>query len=258
MRRSGWLLAGLALTGAASAETHRNVPPTAYLRPAQVPDLIAILPPPPAAGPAAEARDRAAFEASRKLQGTPRWDAATRDAAIQPRDLLTDYDCATGAALDAKSVPTVAKMFARMLVDLGPAVGRPKGFYKRPRPYVATGAPICVPDDDELRNSFDYPSGHATYGWATALVLAEIDPAHATAILARGRAYGESRVVCGVHTPSAVAEGRTDAAVLVAALHTDRDFRRDIDKARRELAALARTSTPACAAEAGLLGPTPY
>lgn len=258
MRRAGWLFVGLAATSAASAAAHNNEAPTAYLDPMQVPDLIAILPPPPIAGSAAEARDHAALESTRKLQGTPRWDAATRDAAIQPRDLLADYACATGAALDASSAPTLFKMFSRMLVDLGPPVGLPKTFYKRPRPYVGTGAPICVPDDDELRNSFDYPSGHATYGWATALVLAEIDPAHATAILARGRAYGESRVVCGVHTPSAVVEGRTDGAVLVAALHTVKDFRRDVDKARRELAGLKRAALPACDAEAKVLGPTPY
>ena len=258
MRRSALPLAGLALFAAASGEAYTNAPPIGYLKSGQVPDLIAILPPPPPTGSSAQANDRAAFEATRKLQGTPRWDLAARDAAIQPVDMLADYNCATGATLDARSAPTLAKMFARILVDLSPSVGRPKGFYKRTRPYVGTGAPICVPDDDELSKSFDYPSGHATYGWATALVLAEADPGHATTILTRGRAYGESRVVCGVHTPSAVAAGRTDAAVLVAALHTDSDFRRDLAKARHELATLARAPTPACAVEAALLGSTPY
>jgi acid phosphatase (class A) len=31
------------------------------------------------------------------------------------------------------------------------------------------------------------------------LILAELAPERATPILNRGRAYGESRVVCGVH-----------------------------------------------------------
>lgn len=258
MRYFARLLAAVAVAGAASAQPYRNNAPTAYLKSGQAPDLIAVLPPPPVPESAADARDRAAFESTRKLQGTPRWDAAARDAAIRPLDVLTDYDCATAATLNVASAPALTKIFTKMLVDLGPVVGRPKTYYKRPRPYVGTSGPICVPDDNELRSSFDYPSGHATYGWATALVLAEVDPVHATSILARGRAYGESRVVCGVHTPSAVEGGRTDAAVLVAALHTDKAFRSDLAKAGRELASLARASTQACATEAALLGPTPY
>ncbi|QYE37275.1 phosphatase PAP2 family protein (plasmid) [Polymorphobacter sp. PAMC 29334] len=229
-----------------------------YLRPGDAPDAIRILPPPPPPGSPAAARDRAAFVATRAFQGTSRWTAAAHDDKIGPLDVLADFNCATGVALDELKTPILAQLFARVRIDSSAVVGPPKRFYARPRPYVGTGAPICVAETEDLRGSPDYPSGHATYGWAAALVLAEIDPAHATAILERGREYGESRVICGVHSPSAVDAGRTNGALLVATLHGNQAFRDDVDAARRELAGLTRSTTAACAVEAKVLAAAAY
>ncbi len=80
------------------------------------------------------------------------------------------------------------------------------------------------------------------------LVLAEIAPDRATDVLSRARAFGDSRVVCGVHTVSDVEEGRTTASMLVAALHADPQFRADVEVARVELARLR--SAPGSAAPA--------
>ena len=229
-----------------------------YLHPGDTPDAIRILPPPPPLDSPAAARDRAAFVATRALKDTPRWAAAAHDDRIGPLDVLADFDCATGATLDAVKTPALARLFTRVRVDSGAVVGPPKRFYGRPRPYVGTGAPICVAETDDLKGSPDYPSGHSTYGWAAALILAEIDPAHASAILERGREYGESRVICGVHSPGAVDAGRTNGAALVAALHGEPAFRDEVDAARRELAGLARTGTAACAVEAKMLAAPAY
>jgi acid phosphatase (class A) len=86
-----------------------------------------------------------------------------------------------------------------------------------------------------LRAQSSYPSGHSTLGYAWALALAELAPQRADAILLRGREYGDSRVICGVHFPSDVDAGRVLAAGVVARLHADADFRRALDAARREL-----------------------
>jgi hypothetical protein len=74
------------------------------------------------------------------------------------------------------------------------------------------------------------------YGWAWALILSEIAPEQADAILARGRAFGQSRVICNVHWQSDVIEGRFLGAATVAILHADFVFRADLESAKAELA----------------------
>ena len=97
---------------------------------------------------------------------------------------------------------------------------------------------------DELTASPSYPSGHSAMGWLYALLLAEIDPSHAAAIVQRGRAYGESRVVCGVHYYSDIEGGRMTASALVAALHGAPEFETDVASARAEMFSL-RGKAPA-------------
>jgi acid phosphatase (class A) len=90
------------------------------------------------------------------------------------------------------------------------------------------------------------------------LVLAELRPEHAADVLVRARAFGESRVVCGVHNASALDGAYVDGAALVASLHGDAAFHSDLEASRKELAAL-RAATPAgCPAEASLTAKTPW
>ena len=60
-------------------------------------------------------------------------------------------------------------------------------------------------------------------------------------------AFGDSRVVCGFHYPSDVVAGRLAAAALLARLHADPAFLKDLAAARREITALmsqARSGQP--------------
>lgn len=224
-----------------------------YLTGAETPDMHAVLPPPPAAGSAAEAADRAAFQATRALKDTPRWVLAIHDADAKPKVLLSDFACALGLDLGSAETPRLQHLLGRTLGDVEIAFRAAKGDIKRQRPLVGNDLPICVPRDERLTESYSYPSGHATRGWVFALLLAELVPDKATAVLQRGRVYGESRVVCGAHFPTDVEAGRTVGAALVAALHGNAAFRSDLDAARAEVAAL-RSPPPsppvACAAEA--------
>jgi len=136
----------------------------------------------------------------------------------------------------------------RSSADLFPLIGAAKDAYKRPRPFLEREGPICVMPSDELTMSPSYPSGHSATGWLYALLLAEIDPAHADAIVQRGRAFGESRVVCGVHYYSDIEGGRLTASALVAALHGAPEFETDIASARAEVFSLRGKAPPAAAA----------
>lgn len=230
---------------------------TGYLGDAGAPDMVAVLPPaPPPDGPENHA-DQEIFKATRSLEGTPRWTLATSDS--NEKAILADMSCAVGAPLSADAAPRLAALLAKMKVDVERGVNQPKTWYMRPRPFFSLPGDICVARGDNA--SPDYPSGHATWGWAVGLVLAELDPDRATQILVRARAFGESRVVCGVHNASTIADSRTAASALIATLHGDADFRADLEGARAEIAALRASAGPpsaACAAEADLTARTPW
>ncbi|GJE49525.1 hypothetical protein GOFOIKOB_2562 [Methylobacterium tardum] len=215
-----------------------------YLADTALPDALKILPAPPAHDAPLDKADRAAFSSTRALKGSPRWEIASNDVAEGAAAVLENFACVLGTRIDQTRVPAVINLLERARLDLARATRGPKVHYRRLRPFVGNEAPICVQRSQALADSFSYPSGHATQGWAYALILAALVPEKATPILVRGRAYGESRIVCGVHWLSDVVAGRLTGTAVFAALMGDPTFRADLEKARAELrAALAGAGT---------------
>ena len=211
-------------------------------------DDTAILPAPPMAGSAADKADRDTFMATRRLEGTPRWVLATSDADRRPVSVLRDFSCAMGTTVDPSQVPALMTLLDRSYRDVEKSIKRVKALYHRARPLAGNEAPVCEPRSKHLETSYSFPSGHATQGWATALILADLVPDHAAAIMDRGRVYGESRVVCGAHWASDIAASRLAGAALFQALQSDPAFRADLDQARQELVT-ARKAPPAAEPE---------
>ncbi|MBA9069779.1 acid phosphatase (class A) [Methylobacterium sp. RAS18] len=209
--------------------------PKGYLSEEATPNLVAILPPPPAGHSAAEAADRAVYNATRAFQGSPRWALATDDVADGGAALLQDYACVLGQRIDQASVPDLMRLLDRARIDIARATRVAKRRYRRLRPFVGNVLPICVARTAELADSFSYPSGHASQGWAYGLIMANLMPEKATQFLVRSRLYGESRVVCGVHWLSDIEAARTGASALVAVLLADPGFRTDLERARTDL-----------------------
>lgn len=224
--------------------------------PSGVLDIIQVLSPAPQKGDARYEEDRAVFKATRHWLGTPRGDLATRDVQTKPAAMAADFSCALDVVLTPQNAPLTMAVIAKAGVDTGSQSGAAKNFFKRLRPYQIDEGATCQPPK-ELEGSYDYPSGHTTWGWTWALLLTELAPDRATPIMARGRAYGESRLVCGVHNASAVEAGRTTASATLAAVHAQQAFLDDMAKARAELTALrsdpARAKPQGCAAEAELV-----
>jgi acid phosphatase (class A) len=224
------------------------------------PDTYRILPPAPVAGTTRYEADRTVYLATRSMKDTPRWALAQNDA--NQGAILKDLSCAIGVELTHANAPKTTTLIARVGRDVSLATNHPKDIYKRQRPYLIDEGPICVDKTEALAKSPDYPSGHNTWGWTVGLIMAELAPDRATEILARARAFGESRLVCGVHNLSAVQAGRLNGSIVVAGLHGSEAFRKDLEAVRKEVAA-ARKAGPApdpaaCAKEAELIAKSPY
>lgn len=228
-----------------------------YLAPAELPDSLALLPAPPAAGSKAQAADDASFSELTKLQGTARGALAVRDADLSWPHAAEAFSCALGVPISEKETPNLSMLLRRTLTDAGLATYKAKEKYQRTRPFVAFKVPSCTPSEDAaLAKDGSYPSGHTSVGWAWAMLLAEIAPERTDAVLQRGRAFGQSRAICGVHWQSDVESGRIVAAATVARLHANPVFRAQMESARAEVAqAHSQGATPSgnCAAEAAAL-----
>jgi acid phosphatase (class A) len=228
-----------------------------YLAKESRPNSLLLVPPPPAPGSEAMARDEAAAKAAVALRGSPRWQVATNDAELRLPQAAETFSCALGVKLDPAKAPHVFTLLQRSLGDLGLSTYAAKTKYQRPRPFMSNGAPTCTPSFEAvLRKDGSYPSGHSAAGFGWSLILAELAPDRADALVARGRAFGQSRVICNAHWQSDVDEGRVVAAAVVAKLHGDAQFRTDLEAARAEMAALRQQGTAPdadCAAEAAAL-----
>ncbi len=228
-----------------------------YLHGDAIPDSLALSPAPPAAGSAAAQLDDAVAREAIAMRGSARFQQAHTDADLRFPAGADQFSCALGVAVSAEHTPALYRLLERSRIDASAATKAAKNHYQRPRPFMVNNAPTCTPDDEEgLRKSGSYPSGHTSIGWAWALILAEIAPEHATALLERGRNYGHSRLVCNVHWYSDVQQGRFMGAATVARLHDNAEFNADLGKARRELSYARSLNLPLprdCAAETAAL-----
>lgn len=229
-----------------------------YLDPGAYPDSLALLPPPPAEGSAASGQDAALNQSVLALQGSARYRLAAADNDLSFPAAAGTFSCAAGIPITQSQTPFLYQLLRRTLVDAGLSTYAAKNHYQRRRPFLENGATTCIDEDERERLVADgsYPSGHTAIGWAWALILAELVPHRSDEILARGLAFGESRMICNVHWPSDVAAGRTVGAAAVARLHANEAFRSDLSRARREVEAVKGAGLPPvrdCAVETAAL-----
>ena len=216
----------------------------------------AFVPPPPSEGSARQQADDAASEALRSLEGSARWDQAAIDANLHFPAATSIFSCALGTTVSETQTPALYRLLQRSLTDLGLATYPAKKAHQRPRPFLINGEAICTPDERELlETDGSYPSGHSAIGWGWALILSQLVPEKAEALLARGRDYARSRMVCNVHWLSDTEAGMAVGAAAFARLQNNALFQATMAAARRELnqANLERPDTAKCDAEASAL-----
>lgn len=206
----------------------------------QRPNGTLYLPPPPAFESQAFVADIVAYHQAKALRDTPRGKQAIFDAGLTTQEIMEGVSPYFGLTLSEQGTPQTYLLLQRVVTDGSGATSKIKRHYKRLRPFLFFNEPTLIPEEEASHHTPSYPSSHASTGWTVALVLVELNPGRQEAILKWGYDYGQSRVIAGYHYQSDVDAGRLAASAVVARLHADEAFQKQLGKARKELAKLLK------------------
>lgn len=214
----------------------RTCPEFYYLEESEVANSFQLLPPPPEAGSILFLYDKSRYDWGKLQRDTPRGEQAVQDARLDGDGVPYAFSEAFGMEISKEKTPEIYKLVINMREDAGDLATRhAKNYYMRVRPFSFFKEMTCNPEQQkELSTNGSYPSGHTSIGWATALVLSEINPARQNEILKRGFEMGQSRVICGYHYQSDVDAARIVASAVVARLHANEAFTNQLNKAKKE------------------------
>lgn len=220
----------------------RTNPDLYFLRADEVANSLSLLPPPPQQGSILWLNDEAQYQWGKLQRDTPRGDQAAADARVNGDGVPNAFSGAFGVRISKEETPEIYKLVINMREDAGDLATRAaKNHYMRVRPFAYYHEMTCNPEQQqELSTNGSYPSGHTSIGWATALVLAEVNPDRQDSILKRGYEMGQSRVICGYHFQSDVDTARLVASAVVARLHANDNFMKQLGKAKKEFAKLVK------------------
>jgi acid phosphatase (class A) len=201
------------------------------LTPADI-DPARLLPPPPADGSEAK---KAEIDELRHIQATrtpgrlalAQWDDVHENASLFAPTL--------GLKFDLDALPQTAKLLAVVENDQEIAAGRAKKQFHRHRPWIFDASLTGCPRGKAPDPLSSYPSGHATVGYAEAVVLAALMPDKAGDILARASEYAESRLVCEVHFRSDITAGQALGTAVGVMLLKSPSLQPQIEAASKEL-----------------------
>lgn len=148
---------------------------------------------------------------------------------------LSRFSDAMGTDLSKERAPLANALVDKAAKDANIIVHKAKDHWARVRPFLAFSQIKLVLPREE---SAAYPSGHATWGMMTAIILANMVPEKARVLYDRGIAFGFSRLIGGVHYPSDVEAGRISGSVVTAMMENDAGFKADFAKAAAEVRGL--------------------
>ncbi|WP_072571966.1 phosphatase PAP2 family protein [Granulibacter bethesdensis] len=194
------------------------------LRALQGIDLASLLPPPPAPGSQQAQMD---MEAVRQ--------AIAARTPEQEQKIRADHECVMeqfasviGPDFDHQHYPRLAALLDRVYRAEAQLVAQAKAKIGRPRPYTLDPTLRTL----ETRSAqASYPSGHATFAYMTAAILARIFPEKREALYARAGGFAHNRVEAGSHFPSDLEAGRMSGEALAAQLWREGAFRAKIENA---------------------------
>jgi acid phosphatase (class A) len=191
-------------------------------------DLATLLPTPPAPD---SAMTKAEIAEIHRAQANSTADEKAQAAADSKEDVFL-FANILGSNFTAGKLPIATEFFASVGETEGEFVNPAKKIFGRPRPPLADAS---ITPCEKLKASAAYPSGHATFAYLQAVVLAQMIPEKRDAIFARAAEFAHNRIVCGVHYASDVEAGKISAFTIGAMLLRDPAFQAKFMPARAEV-----------------------
>ena len=211
----------------------------------EMPNAVAFLPAPPDTTSTQFIYDISQYMWGKTVRNTERGREAIDHIVTNVSDMATFFSKPFGMTISRETTPAIYKMLLKAVPTIRLSATRPKETYMRKRPFVRMNESTPVPEEeDELRYSGSYPSGHAIRGWGMALLLSEINPAAQDALMKLGYEWGQSRVILGYHWQSDVNASIALASACYARLHTSKDFQADMAAACEEFERLTKNAKP--------------
>jgi acid phosphatase (class A) len=210
-------------------------------------DILAQLPPPPAADSPAGQAD---IETLLQVQKDRTPAQVARAEAVSAQDGLSPGRCVFGAGFTAKNLPRTAAVLQQAYEERHTVVAAAKKKWQRPRPHTrGLGIRPCVevPDNDS------YPSGHSAARALWAAFYCEALPEYAVLFQDDVREAMWCRVLGGAHYPTDTQAGRLAGALIAREMLKNASTQDAIREMRVEILAFLKTHPEARIRASGLL-----
>ncbi len=229
-------IAILLVCGYMGAEAQDPVP---YIGVDKMPHILNCLPPPPDTASEMFQHDINRFYWGKEQRLNPERAAIARNDAVWGYGhVLNIFSEPFGLHISQEETPEIWELMLRGINTVTQIRTEPKKHYMRQRPFMYFHEHLLTygAEEDEAALSQDgsYPSGHTATAWATALILAELNPASADALFKRAYEYSESRVIVGAHWQSDIEAGRLVAAIGYSQLHNSPEYCEQMARAKTE------------------------
>ena len=206
-----------------------------YLSESDLPNSAEYLPEPPAELSCQMSCDIVSYNEGKLYRSQAEGEQAVEDITYSADRFCEIFSKVLGQELSASKTPAIYELVLRVHPSGNAATQKAKGAYRRQRPYVYMDEPTSYPaDEDHLRDTGSYPSGHASGSWLMGLVLCEVTRTQQDALMARAFEFGQGRVITGYHWQSDVNYGRVVGSAVYVTLHNNQDFLDQMKKAIQE------------------------
>lgn len=230
--RGLFLVCGIVVLAAGAAAAQDAPKPKAhFLSPDDyAPDTL--LPAPPKDGSPRALAELAEVRAIERERTPAQFARAHHDEVLEDAHI---FDEVLGSGDVLTRLPATLKLLNDVQVEEKAAASAAKTHFLRTRPWIIDPAlKVCAKDDPPQSS---YPSGHATMAFSMAVILAQLSPQKAPAVMARAAEYADNRLVCGMHFRSDVVAGQALGTAMALKLMATPALRPEFEAAARELKA---------------------